>query len=80
MRAFGRRARVCYTSCACGRLAQWLAQVLYTHKAGGSNPSSPTNREHGPKTSVFGPFHRPRYARTQTRGRLHVTQQAHRHL
>lgn len=26
-----------------GRLAQRLAQVLYTHKAGGSNPSSPTN-------------------------------------
>ena len=25
-----------------GRLAQRLAQVLYTHKAGGSNPSSPT--------------------------------------
>ena len=25
-----------------GRLAQRLAQVPYTHKAGGSNPSSPT--------------------------------------
>lgn len=25
-----------------GRLAQWLAQVLYTHKAGSSNLSSPT--------------------------------------
>lgn len=28
--------------CSRGRLAQRLAQVLYTHKAGGSNPSSPT--------------------------------------
>ena len=28
--------------CSHGRLAQRLAQVLYTHKAGGSNPSSPT--------------------------------------
>ena len=28
--------------CTHGRLAQRLAQVLYTHKAGGSNPSSPT--------------------------------------
>ena len=34
--------------CTHGRLAQRLAQVLYTHKAGGSNPSSPTmNRRRG---------------------------------
>lgn len=32
-----------YTIPSLGRLAQRLAQVLYTHKAGGSNPSSPTN-------------------------------------
>ena len=25
-----------------GRLAQWLAQLLYTETVGGSNPSSPT--------------------------------------
>lgn len=30
-----------------GRLAQRLAQVLYTHKAGGSNPSSPTTDTEG---------------------------------
>ena len=34
-------AAACYTV-PHGRLAQRLAQVLYTHKAGGSNPSSPT--------------------------------------
>ena len=42
-----------------GRLAQRLAQVLYTHKAGGSNPSSPTIEletvlERGP--FLFGPI------------------------
>ena len=26
-----------------GRVAQWLAQMLYTHLVGGSSPSSPTN-------------------------------------
>ena len=40
-----------------GRLAQRLAQVLYTHKAGGSNPSSPTIDSWRPAThSVRWPF------------------------
>ena len=41
-----------------GRLAQRLAQVLYTHKAGGSNPSSPTTDLIGSqqwKPFFFGP-------------------------
>ena len=40
--------------CSHGRLAQRLAQVLYTHKAGGSNPSSPTTDLIG--SQLWGPF------------------------
>lgn len=37
-----------------GRLAQWLAQVLYTHKAGSSNLSSPTIEFHAvPSGAAF---------------------------
>ena len=36
-----------------GRLAQRLAQVLYTHKVGGSNPSSPTIDISGPSNGTF---------------------------
>lgn len=39
---FVRRGAVLVILFSHGRLAQRLAQVLYTHKAGGSNPSSPT--------------------------------------
>lgn len=35
-----------------GRLAQWLAQVPYKHKVGGSNPSSPTR----PTAPLLGRF------------------------
>ena len=40
-------AILCYTFNPHGRLAQWLAQVPYKHKVGGSSPSSPTNQPFG---------------------------------
>ena len=48
------RRLFCYTLSPHGRLAQRLAQVLYTHKAGGSNPSSPTTDLIG--SQLWGPF------------------------
>ena len=48
------RQLFCYTLSPHGRLAQRLAQVLYTHKAGGSNPSSPTTDLIG--SQLWGPF------------------------